>query len=236
MELPELISQISAYMGQLVQRYGSLGIAAAMFAESAGLPFASAVVFLTAGTMIFSGKAPFWMVFLASTTGITLGSIFSYSMGYLGSFMGKFIKTSIFRRNNIEADRLQALRRSKVYLLWERYGSFSIFMGQFWGVTRTFISFPAGAMHMNMLLFVVYTALGGAIFSLFAIGFSILITGAAGLLLKYVRLILSLAPWVWFALVLLTGLLALLYRRLGLKISLLPLWRRFRERFLRNGK
>ena len=186
--------------------------------------------------MIFSGKAPFWVVFLASTTGITLGSIFSYCMGYLGSFAGKFIKTSIFRRKDMPADRRQALRRSKVYRLWERYGSFSIFMGQFWGVTRTFISFPAGAMHMNMLLFIVYTALGGAVFSLFAIGFSILITGAAGLLLKYVRLILSLPPWVWLVLVLLAGMLTWLYRRLGLKISLLPLWRRFRERFLGNGK
>ncbi len=236
MELQELINQIIVYTGQLVQRYGSLGIAAAMFAESAGLPFASAVVFLTSGSMIFSGKAPFWKVFLASTTGITLGSIFSYCMGYAGSFMGRFIKTSFFRCNGIQEDRRPALRRSKVYQLWERYGSFSVFMGQFWGVTRTFISFPAGAMHMNILLFVVYTALGGALFSLFAIGFSILITGAAGLLLKYVRLILSLPPWIWLILALLAGILALLYRRQGFKISPLLLWRRFREWFLGDGE
>jgi membrane protein DedA with SNARE-associated domain len=234
MEFLEVLEQISIYLGQLVQRYGSLGIAAAMFAESAGVPFASAVVILTSGTMIFSGKVSFWSIFLSSTGGITLGSIFSYMIGYFSSYMGRLIKKSFLQRQRKMPDKPHPYRRSRIYMLWERYGSFSIFMGQFWGVTRTFISFPAGAMHMNILLFIIYTSLGGAIFSLFAIGFSIILTGAAGLLLKYFRLFLSLPPWFWGVFILVLVGLIYLYRRLGLKFSLIPLWQRGREWFLRN--
>ncbi len=234
MDILELLEQVSTYLGQLVQRYGSLGIAAAMFAESAGVPFASAVVILTSGTMIFSGKISFWSILLSSTVGITLGSICSYSIGYLSSYMGRLIKNSFWHRYTKKLDKPQPYRRSKIYLLWERYGSFSIFMGQFWGVTRTFISFPAGAMHMNILLFIMYTTLGGAIFSLFAIGFSIILTGAAGLLLKYFRLFLSLSPFIWLALAVVLAALVFVYRRKGLKFTLMPLWRRGREWFLRN--
>jgi membrane protein DedA with SNARE-associated domain len=49
-------------------------------------------------------------------------------------------------------------------------------MAQLWGFSRTFISFPAGAMHMNIYLFVIYTFLGGSIFSLLAILASIALT------------------------------------------------------------
>lgn len=230
----ELFDQISTFLGQLVQRYGSLGIAAAMFAESAGVPFASVVVILTSGSMILSGKMSFWTILLSSTIGITLGSICSYSIGYLSSYTGRLIKNSFLQRYRKEAEKPQPYRRTKIYLLWERYGSFSIFMGQFWGVTRTFISFPAGAMQMNIFLFIIYTTLGGAVFSLFAIGFSIILTGTAGLLLKYFRLLLSLSPWVWGTAVVVLAVLTILYRRMGLKISLITLWRRGREWFLKN--
>jgi membrane protein DedA with SNARE-associated domain len=217
------------FIGALVQQYGALGIAVAMFAESAGVPFASAVVVITSGGMIYSGKVTFWSVFIASTVGITLGSIFSYSIGFGSSLMGKAIKSRFARRNGQKYGGLELpsrVEQSKIYHFQKQYGSFSVFMGQFWGVTRTFISFPAGAMHMNMLLFIIYTALGGAIFSIFAIGFSLLLTGTMGLLVKYTRLLLGLPPWIWIMTLLSLGALAIIYRRLGWKISIAPLWKR----------
>ena len=68
----------------LISRYGVLGIGTAMFAESASVPFASLVVLFAAGTLILSGRVSFWAIFLASTLGITFGSIFSYMVGSLG--------------------------------------------------------------------------------------------------------------------------------------------------------
>lgn len=193
----EIVEQLIDYLGRLTEQYGALGIAVSMFAESAGVPFASTVVLLTSGSMIFSGKVSFWSVFMASTLGITLGSIFSYYIGFFSCWAGKFVKTSFFNGSGQHKKGVKSVHRSKTYRLWERYGSFSIFMAQLWGVTRTFISFPAGAMHMNMPVFIVYTTLGGAIFSLLAIVFSMALTGTMGLLFRYTRYLMDLSPWVW---------------------------------------
>lgn len=198
MEPAELFESVLEFIGLLVQRYGPLGIAAAMFAESAGVPFASAVVIVTAGGFIYSGRVSFWALLAASTAGITAGSMVAYFLGYLSSTAGHFIKDTFMRRPaRQETPPLTARSKSRVLRFWERYGSFSVFMGQLFGFTRTFISFPAGAMKMNFFLFVAYTALGGALFSVLAIGFSMAITGALGLLLRFVRHMLSLPPWTW---------------------------------------
>lgn len=195
MENIELFETIYDLFEMMIARYGAMGIAAAMFAESAGVPFASAIVLLTAGSMILRGGVSFWSIFWASTIGITLGSIVSYLIGMGGRFVGSIVRVSYF--NNSQRDDLptQNHRKSKLHLLWKRYGNFSIFMAQLWGFSRTFISFPAGAMRMNFLIFVVYTFLGGMLFSLLAIGSSLILTHTMGLTLRLLRSMLSLSPW-----------------------------------------
>lgn len=195
MENIELFETIYDLLEMMIARYGAMGIAAAMFAESAGVPFASAIVLLTAGSMILRGGVSFWSIFWASTIGITLGSIVSYLIGMGGRFVGSKVRVSYFNSSQIDDPPSQNHRKSKLHLLWKRYGNFSIFMAQLWGFSRTFISFPAGAMHMNFLIFVVYTFLGGMLFSLLAIGSSLILTHTMGLTLRLLRSMLSLSPW-----------------------------------------
>lgn len=220
MELMEYFLPVTEFLGNMVQRYGLYGIALAMFAESAGVPFASSVVIATSGGMIYSGKVNFLSVLAASTAGITLGSIFSYCLGFLSSSMGKAIRSSWLKQrcSNNQLPNTPA-GKSKALAFWERYGSFSVFMGQLFGVTRTFISFPAGAMKMNLFLFVIYTALGGALFSLAAISSSILLTGALGLFIYYIRLLLSLPSWSWPLVMAALFAFAVFYRHNGWKLS-----------------
>jgi membrane protein DedA with SNARE-associated domain len=215
----EIIDRIIEWFGMLVEKYGPLGIAAAMFAESAGVPFASSVVIATSGGMFLSGKVSFWILLGSSTAGITLGSICSYLLGYL-SKLASVPLARLFKRRCRPQSKIAARQNSRIYQFWERYGSFSIFMGQLWGVTRTFISFPAGAMKMNFPLFVLYTALGGAIFSAATIGFSILITSIFGLLLQFFGLLLTLPPWVWLIPLFLISAFVYVYRRRGWKLRL----------------
>lgn len=185
----------------LIAKYGPMGIGAAMFAESAGVPFASAIVFITSGTLILRGSVSFWSIFIASTLGITLGSIFSYTLGLLGSMVGNVVRTGLFHRINPDRrasnhqENHQGNSRSKIKRLWDRYGNFSIFMAQLWGFSRTFISFPAGAMHMNLPIFVIYTTLGGALFSLGAIGLSIILTRTMSLTIALLKSLADLSPW-----------------------------------------
>lgn len=220
MELVDYFLPVTEYLGNMVQRYGLYGIALAMFAESAGVPFASSVVIATSGGMIYSGKVNFFAALVASTAGITLGSIFSYCLGFLSSSMGKAIRSSWLKQRCINNQPSNApAGKSKALAFWERYGSFSVFMGQLFGVTRTFISFPAGVMKMNIFLFIIYTALGGAIFSVAAIGSSMLLTGALGLFVYYVRLLFSLPSWAWPLVMAAIFAVAAFYRHNGWKLS-----------------
>lgn len=179
----------------LIARYGSWGIAAAMFAESAGLPFASAVVLLTAGTLILRGSLSFWSVFIASTIGITLGSIFSYIVGLLGSMAGTAVKSGFFHHPGALENETAGKSDSKIIYLFKKYGNFSVFMAQLWGITRTFGSFPAGAMHMNLFVFILYTFLGGAFFSLIYVIASIALVRAMSLVYYSLKYIADLSPW-----------------------------------------
>lgn len=195
LEQIEVFDYIFEMLDMLISRFGALGIAAAMFAESAGVPFASAVVLLASGTMILRGTVSFWSILIASTVGITLGSIFSYLVGMLGSMLGSKVKSSLFHKPGHYYEKAPKRKPSKMTRLWLRYGNFSIFMAQLWGVTRTFMSYPAGAMHMNIYIFIIYTFLGGALFSLIAIGLSITLTSTVGLTIKMIRFLSDLSPW-----------------------------------------
>lgn len=202
-------------MEMIVSRYGVLGISVAMFAESAGVPFASTIVVLLSGPMILKGKASFWAVLIASTLGITLGSMFSYSIGLMGHHVGKAIRgTYIHRFNNQNSFTSSKKNQTKLSALWNRYGNFSIFMAQLWGVSRTFISFPAGAMHMNFFIFVIYTFFGAALFSLLAIGVSIVLTTTLSASIKVIFSMIDKAPWLIIILpILLVSLLLLYYKK-----------------------
>ncbi len=217
--LGDYLSIILEFLGQMVERYGALGIAAAMFTESLGVPFASTVVFLSAGSLIYSGKITFWPLFGASTAGITLGSIAGYFLGYVSRAMGHVIKLT-FRGRRLSRKPPEVKKKSKVWQFIEHYGSFSVFMAQLFGLTRTFISFPAGIMKMNLPLFTVYTALGGALFSLVSISLSILLTGVVKAFYGYIRLLLHQPAPVWIVTVALVAGMIWLYRHLGWKVPL----------------
>ena len=189
----------------LISRYGITGIAAAMFAESAGVPFASLIVLLTAGTMVLRGSVSFLSLLLASTLGITLGSIFSYLLGLLGSMAGTAVKSGIFHHRPDQKKENSLVKKSRFLRLWEKYGNFSIFMAQLWGFSRTFGSIPAGAMHMNFFIFVIYTFLGGALFSFAYIAASIALTGTMSATMGILRIVLNISPWLFIIVILATA-------------------------------
>lgn len=216
---------IFAFLELLVRKYGPAGIAVAMFAESAGIPFASSIVIVSAGSLIYGGHISFWIILVASTAGITLGSIFEYSLGYLSSKTGHFIRSTRIGKRALKKQPAPQTK-SRIRQFWENYGTFSVFMGQLFGVTRTFISFPAGALKMNIFLFIAYTALGGALFSAGAIGFSLVMTGFLGLLLHSAQ---NLPPWAWIGALFLLFLAVLSTVRLGWPTRLFHLLKRLYE-------
>ncbi|NLM51235.1 MAG: DedA family protein [Firmicutes bacterium] len=158
------IQQIIAF----TQNYGVWGLGIGMFLESLGIPFASALLTLTAGTLIASGTATYWEILLITTSGLVLGSIAGYYIGYWGGALGRYLHLPCFRY------------RPRNMQLWEKlqtWGEISIIFAQWFGTTRTWISIPAGAMRMKVQKFILYTFIGGSIYCALAIAFSIFLTG-----------------------------------------------------------
>lgn len=230
MELPEFLIAIQEFIGGLVQKYGALGIGAAMLVESAGVPFVSTAVLVMAGGMILSGRADFWALLLSSTAGIILGSMISYIIGFLGGSLGRAVGNHVLNnRGSKEAAKKEGPSSSgKMHAFIEKYGTYSVFAGQLWGVTRTFISFPAGAMHMNLFVFIASTALGGAIFSLWIIGWSLIFTGAAGMIFRLLKIAASLSPWYLLPILLCTAALIYFYRKKRWKLPIASLMTRLK--------
>lgn len=193
MVVPDVLMQLAQALDLIALKYGALGISLAMFAESAGIPFASALVILTAGKMIATGKVSFIVAVIASSIGITAGSFLSYLIGAMGHRIGRVINTGLSSKR-IKKIPIQETKFKKFY---DKYGKYSILMGQLFGTTRTFISFPAGVMHMNIFLFLLYTALGGFLFSIAAIGSSMVLNQIMKLLVFITHELLQLPVWVW---------------------------------------
>ena len=193
MDVLDTLMAFSELLDDLVLKYGFFGIVAAMTAESAGIPFASALVILTAGKLIATGKITIFGAISASVIGITLGSLISYLIGYLGRKLGMAISNTIFHRKFKKVP----YQHTKINDLYDRYGNFALVVAQLFGTTRTFISFPAGAMSMNILLFLAYTTVGGFIFSVFAIVVSIFLNKIMTIIFELMHEILALPYWVW---------------------------------------
>lgn len=164
-----ILHSISAFFGNLVLKYGVLGLAVGMFAESLGLPTASVVLELTAGPLILSGKTTYIEAVLFATLGLTIGSVVSYYLGYFGADLGR----KIMNKGGAKVKKHQ----TKAQGFLSKYGDIGILFAQLFGPARTWISVPAGAMKLDIKKFIIYTAIGGAIYCSFAIGVSVALTG-----------------------------------------------------------
>jgi membrane protein DedA with SNARE-associated domain len=132
--------------------YGVIGLAAGAFAESFGVPTAAMVIELTAGILISTGRTNFLMALIVADTGLVLGSLASYYVGKAGA--GLVRSRGGYRETGTS--------RAQVWI--ERYGDKAVLFGQLFGPARTWISYPAGAMGMDVKKFTLYTALGGAVY------------------------------------------------------------------------
>lgn len=217
MENLDTLMAFSEFLDDLVMRYGYIGIVVAMMAESAGIPFASALVILTAGKLIATGKITIFGAIFASVIGITLGSLISYLIGYIGRRLGTVINSTILHRKVKPIP----YQQTKIKDLYDKYGNFALIIAQLIGTTRTFISFPAGAMSMNIFLFTAYTTVGGIIFSVFAIAASMFLNKILTVFFRLLHEILALPYWIWPFF-----LLALII----MVILLIKLWNKYRNR------
>jgi membrane protein DedA with SNARE-associated domain len=94
---------------------------------------------------------PFWLAIAAAAAGNVCGSLFAYWAGSAGLMRAPLVRHS------------RVVARSES--MFERYGNRAVFFGRLLPLARTFISFPAGHVHVPLGRFTGLTAVGSALWA-----------------------------------------------------------------------
>ncbi|NMB40604.1 MAG: hypothetical protein GX996_01525 [Firmicutes bacterium] len=192
--MEELSLQLINYFDMLLHKYGTWGLGISVFAESIGIPFCSTFFVVTAWTLLEKGELSIWQIVGISTAGITLGSTISYAAGYYSKKLGKALWFRFHKQHHLTVDyrtsppdgnndKTKRFKKIRGYI--KKYGFLSVLLAQVFGFTRTFISFPAGLLEISFWHFLIFTAIGGVLFSFLAVLGSMLLTKFMSYIVSY---------------------------------------------------
>jgi membrane protein DedA with SNARE-associated domain len=124
-----------------------------MLLESSSLPIPSEVILPFAGYLISQGQLNLWTTILIATLAGLTGSLIDYHIGLKG--MNLPVRRRILSRLLFSEAHLEKAER-----WFKRYGVLAVFLSRMVPGFRTLVSFPAGAVKMQLLKFIVYTTAG----------------------------------------------------------------------------
>ncbi|MFA5155496.1 MAG: DedA family protein [Patescibacteria group bacterium] len=168
----------------VTQGLGYTGITILMAIESSILPLPSEIVIPPAAYLASQGKLELWLIILAGTLGSVIGATVNYVISlYLGRpLVYKLAGTRYARWLLITPEKIT--RAEQYFLANDRSATF---FGRLIPVVRHLISIPAGFSRMPFGLFIVYTALGAAVWVSILAALGYFVGANQALLLKYYR-------------------------------------------------
>lgn len=145
----------------LIENFGSLGIFLLIFIENIFPPIPSEAVLGIGGLFISKTQLTFVSVLFAATMGSVLGAVALY-------YIGKYINSPKVRNVFIGKDKLLRVDNnslSKIKNIYVKHERISVFFLRMVPIFRSIVSIPAGMFGMNLIEFIVLTALGSLIWN-----------------------------------------------------------------------
>ena len=165
------------WITNLIDEAGYAGIAFIMFLEGVFPPIPSWLVMPLAGFEASSGRFhPAWVV-LAGTAGSTLGAVCWYFLGRLFGIM----RLQAFAERYGHWLTLTPAQIDRGDRWFDRHGAPAVMFARVIPIVRTFISVPAGVFAMDLKQFILFTAIGDAIWC------SLMVSAGYGLRAQYER-------------------------------------------------
>ena len=143
---------MSSFITHWVSSGGIALVFLLMTVESCGVPFPSEVIMPFAGFLAAQGQMSLAGAILAGTLGNVAGSLVAYA---LAARFGRPLLLGPGRRIGINASHLDLADR-----WFERHGLTAVLVGRVLPVVRTYISFPAGLAHVELVRFTLLTFVG----------------------------------------------------------------------------
>lgn len=145
----------------VIEEGGYLGIVFLMFAENIFPPIPSEVVLPLVGFTAASGKLNVVFVIPAAILGALLGALPWY-------FAGRLFSLERLKRLSAHYGRLVTLTPDELTYAsqwFSRHGKKAVLIGRLVPIVRTLISVPAGLARMPLSLFLLYSAVGTALWT-----------------------------------------------------------------------
>ena len=162
-----------------VESLGYFGIFIMTFIESTFIPIPSEITLIPAGYLVQKGQMSGLVVLLVSIAGTIGGALANY---YIAYFFGRLLFVDKGKYFFLNPSKLK-----KIEQFFAEHRAISVFTGRFLPGVKHFISFPAGLAKMNLKLFALYTALGGAIWCTILITLGYIIGENEHLIKKYLK-------------------------------------------------
>ena len=150
----------------IIERFGYTGIALLIALETIFPPLPSEIILPLGGFTASRGDLTLWGVILAATLGSVAGALVLYGVGYvigqerIAWVVERYGRYAMLKQSDLD----------KTFSVFERYNTKAVLLGRMIPVVRSLISIPAGLTHMPLPTFIVYTAIGSALWNIALIG------------------------------------------------------------------
>lgn len=148
---------------EIVNRFGYLGVGALIAIENIFPPIPSEVILTFGGFMTIYSEMNPWLVIVAATVGAVIGALILYSIGWLvnPSMLERILSGKLGKVLRLEPEDV-----GKAVSWFTRRGYLTVLFCRFIPIVRSLISIPAGTARMNLVMFLLLTTLGTAVWNI----------------------------------------------------------------------
>lgn len=202
--MESVLAQLTNWITSLLQTTGYLGIIFLIALENIFPPIPSEVILPLTGYLVYQDKLNVFAAIISATIGSVLGALFLY---YLSRKLGKKRVLSLADKYG----RILGISKEDVeksLTLFHKHGGKLIFFGRIVPTIRSVVSIPAGLTGMDIKKFILFSALGSALWNGTLIGIGLALGERWQEIQKYTK-VLEYVVWV----VVIGGILWLLWRK-----------------------
>lgn len=188
---------MTAAVSSFIATYGLLAVFVLMVIESCGIPFPSEVIMPTSGLLAATGHMNLIAAIFVGAAANLVGSLVAYG---LAARFGKPLLLGPGRYVGIRRHHLEIAEG-----WFRRWGLLAVLIGRVLPAVRTYISFPAGLAHVNLVRFSVLTFVGALPWcaALALVGYVLgrnyeRVSGPLGKVAIVIALLVALAVVVWY--------------------------------------
>jgi membrane protein DedA with SNARE-associated domain len=157
--MAELVAQLVTWATNVIAEVGYAGVALLIALEAVFPPIPSEVILPLSGSLSASGKFNVFVMVASATVGSLGGASMLYGIGRwggerrIGDWLDRYGKWLLLSRSDLD--------RSREW--FARYGSPAVLIARVIPGMRSFVSVPAGLARMPYGRFLVFTAIGSAL-------------------------------------------------------------------------